>query len=217
MLKDNLLLDSARPFSDAEQLKNDQGCSKTDVSGVPDSCSECSSKELKWHVLRVSYSRELKVQNALCNSGIRTFVPMIWRKKEIGGKVKKLLVPAVNNLCFALSDRMTLEKFMQSYGENSPVHFYWEKASRKPMIVPHKAMEDFIKVSSSMDEDLIYLTAISPKLREGQTVRVMSGSFAGIEGRVVRLRKSRRVLVEIPGMLAVASTYVKPEILEIIN
>ena len=78
-------------------------------------------------------------------------------------------------------------------------------------------MEDFMTVASTMDEDLIYLTEISEKLREGQTVKVKSGAFAGVEGRIVRIRKSRRILVELPGMLAVASTYVKPEDVEIIT
>jgi hypothetical protein len=72
-------------------------------------------------------------------------------------------------------------------------------------------MEDFIKVAGTMDEDLIYLTQISQKLRDGQKVRIVSGSFAGVEGTVVRIRKSRRIMVELPGMLAVASTYVPLE------
>ena len=68
-----------------------------------------------------------------------------------------------------------------------------------------------------MDEDLIYITEISEKLREGQEVKVKSGPFAGVTGKIVRIRKSRRIMVEIPGMLAVASTYVKPENIEILN
>ena len=82
------------------------------------------------------------------------------------------------------------------------------------MTVPQKAMEDFIKVAGCLDEDMIYLTDISDKLREGQAVKVRTGSFAGVEGKIVRIRKSRRLLVELPGMLAVASTYVKPEDVE---
>lgn len=68
-----------------------------------------------------------------------------------------------------------------------------------------------MKVAGTMDEDLIYITEISQKLREGQKVRVLSGTFAGVEGRVVRIKKSRRIMVELPGMLAVASTYVPLE------
>ena len=67
-----------------------------------------------------------------------------------------------------------------------------------------------------MDEDLIYLTEISDKLREGQPVKVKEGPFKGVEGKIVRIRKSRRILVELPGMLAVASTYVAPEHIELI-
>ena len=61
------------------------------------------------------------------------------------------------------------------------------------------------------------MTEISDKLREGQTVKVRSGAFAGVEGKIVRIRKSRRLMVELPGMLAVASTYISPNDVEILN
>ena len=81
-------------------------------------------------------------------------------------------------------------------------------------VVPDKAMDDFIKVSSSLEDDLGYLSEVSPLLRAGQKVRVIAGPFAGIEGKVVRIRKSKRVMVELPGMLAVATTYIRGEWLE---
>ena len=125
-------------------------------------------------------------------------------------------MPAVGNLCFAYSTRAELEDFIRGYGDTSPVHFYWDRTANKPLTVPEKAMNDFIAVSSTLDEDLIYITEITSKLREGQTVKVNEGPFKGIEGKVVRIRKSRRILVELPGMLAVATTYIQPEYLEII-
>ncbi len=168
---------------------------------------------LSWYALRVSYSRELKIQSQLQAAGVRTFVPMIWRRGQ--DKVKKL-VPAVSNLCFVYWTRSEIEDYIRSFGEKSPVHFYWDRTTSSPLVVQDKAMEDFIKVSASMDEDLIYLTEITEKLREGQTVRVKEGPFKGVEGKVVRIKKSRRILVELPGMLAVATTFVTPSSLEII-
>lgn len=191
MLKDDLLLDSARGFGDAQNIHD--GCS--------------------WYALRVSYSRELKIQSHLQAAGVRTFVPMIWRRCP--DKSKKL-VPAVSNLCFVHWTRPEIEDYIRSFGEKSPVHFYWDRTTSSPLVVPDKAMEDFIKVSASMDEDLIYLTEITEKLREGQAVRVKEGPFKGVEGKIVRIRKSRRILVELPGMLAVATTFVDPSCLEII-
>lgn len=203
------MLDSTRPFSDAPNM--DIGCPEHSSEGVP----------LSWYALRVSYSRELKVQDRLNESGIRTFVPMMWRRCPVKpgmttGNPSRRLVPAVGNLCFAYSTRAELEDFIRGYGETSPVHFYWDRTANKPLTVPEKAMNDFIAVSSTLDEDLIYITEITSKLREGQTVKVKEGPFKGVEGKVARIRKSRRILVELPGMLAVATTYIQPEYLEII-
>ena len=246
MLKEPLLLDSTRPFSDAPNM--DIGCPEHSSEGVPSS----------WYAHRVSYSRELKVRDKLNELGVKTFVPMMWRRCPVkpgmttgnpgmttgktgmtkgkpttsslpaptGQSTESLkrkrknpsrrLVPAVGNLCFAYSTRAELEDFIRGYGDTSPVHFYWDRTANKPLTVPEKAMNDFIAVSSTLDEDLIYITEITSKLREGQTVKVKEGPFKGVEGKVVRIRKSRRILVELPGMLAVATTYIQPEYLEII-
>ena len=239
MLDNDLLLDSARPFGDSSNRNS--GCPKSSSAGVP----------LSWYALRVSYSRVLKIQSELQGMGVRTFVPMMWKRcpvkpgmtqtgksgmtqtgkpgmtqtgkpgmtqtgKPGTTKLQKKLVPAVSNLCFVQWTQADVERYIQGYGDKSPVHFYWDRTSSSRLVVPDKAMEDFIKVSSSMDEDLIYITEISEKLREGQTVMVKNGPFQGVEGKVVRIRKSRRVLVELPGMLAVATTFVSPADLEII-
>ena len=197
MLTDDLLLDSARAYSNSPNIDN--GCS--------------------WYALRVSYSRELKVQAQLREAGVRTFVPMVWRRSPVKPgmtKEERKLVPAVNNLCFVYWTKPEIESYIRSFGEKSPVHFYWDRTTSSALVVPEKAMEDFIKVSALMDEDLIYITEITEKLREGQVVRVKEGPFKGVEGKVVRIKKSRRILVELPGMLAVATTYVDPAFLEII-
>ena len=211
MLNEALLLDSTRPVS---TKNNDYGCPEQSSQGV---LSSCLGSQLNWYVLRVTYSRELKIKALLEEKGIRTFVPMVYRKQIVDGRNQKKLVPAVNNLCFVCWHRQGIDDFIASYGEKSPVHYYWDRTTNRPLIVPQKAMEDFIKVASSLDEDLIYITDISDKLREGQEVKVKSGSFAGVTGKIVRIRKSRRILVELPGMLAVASTYIRPENVELIE
>ena len=212
MLNEALLLDSTRPFSNDNNTSS--GCPEFNSVGVPLSYQEASKR---WYVLRVSYSRELKIKADLDQKGVRTFVPMKWKKIESEGKVQKKLVPAIGNLCFVYWDKPSIDAYISGYGENSPVHYYWDRTLNCPLTVSDKAMTDFIKVSSSMDEDLIYITQISDKLREGQKVKVKSGSFAGVEGKIVRIRKSRRIMVELPGMLAVASTYVSPENVEIVE
>lgn len=148
--------------------------------------------------------------------GVRTFVPMMWKRAGKDGREVKKLVPAVSNLCFVYWTKQGIDEYIRGFGGNSPVNYYWDRTAGRALTVPEKAMDDFIKVASTMDEDIIYITQITSKLREGQTVKVKDGPFKGVEGKIVRIRKSRRILVELPGMLAVATTYVAAGDLEII-
>ena len=77
-------------------------------------------------------------------------------------------------------------------------------------------MRDFMQISRVMSDDILYLKEITSKIREGQRVRVLCGPFQGVEGVVLRVKRSRRVVVELPDMLAIATTYVQPDHLELI-
>lgn len=167
-----------------------------------------------WFALRVTYGRELKFQKLLQEAGFATFVPMKKKKLEIAGKTVTRIVPAVSNLCFVDTDKAVLDNFIFLLGSESPARYIWDKATGKPAIVPKLAMESFIKVCSVMADDTLYLKEITPQLRVGTRVRVTEGPFKGVEGFVARIKKSRRIVVELPGMLAVATTYVEPQSLE---
>ena len=161
-----------------------------------------------WFPLRVTYSRELKVRDILICAGLECYVPMIVRVGFRNGVEYRKDVPAVSNLCFVRSFRKELDDILVSGGMRSYVSYIWDRCTRNPVVVPDKAMADFIKVSEARMEDVIYLYEVSSRLRTGQKVRVKDGPFAGVEGVVVRVRRSRRVMVELPDMLAVATSYI---------
>ena len=126
------------------------------------------------------------------------------------------LVPAVSNLLFVRGEQDDLYEFFKGIGEGCPARFIWDKVTRNPVTVSDKAMADFITVSNAMLEDTIYLTELNSTLREGQKVRILEGPFKGVEGRIVRIRRSRRILVELSGMLSIAATFIPKDNLEII-
>lgn len=173
-----------------------------------------TAEEKKWFALRVTYCRELKVQKALEEKGIRTFIPMRFLREEKDGNVVRRHIPAVNNLLFALSDQQTLYEHIRSEGEVPMTRFIWDRSTRKPIVIPTKQMEDFIRICDVSADDALYLSELDEKLKNGAPVRVAFGPLAGVEGRVVRIRKSRRILVELPGLVSVASTYIPMESLE---
>lgn len=167
-----------------------------------------------WYSIRVSYGRVLKFSALLDDEGVENFVPMVRKTIERNGKTTTVIVPAVSNLCFVHTSKSKLDELLMSMGENRPAHYIWNKATRNPIIVPDKAMHDFMQISRVMSDDILYLKEITSKIKEGQKVRVKYGPFQGVEGVVVRIKRSRRVVVELPGMLAIATTYVQPEDLE---
>ena len=171
---------------------------------------------MSWYALRVTYGRELKFQQRLSEAGFETFVPM--KRKEVlkDGKKITLVVPAVSNLLFVNTLKCELDEFMRGLGDSCNAHYIWDKATGRPAVVPDKPMGDFIHVCDVMSDEVMYLKEISAKLREGQKVKVLEGPFKGIEGIVVRIKRSRRVVVELPGMLAVATAYISPKELELL-
>lgn len=199
------MLDSTRTIGST--LNTDIGRSKNISAGVLSS----------WYALRATYSRELKVRDQLEAMGVRTFVPMTWKKLKVAGKEQKKLVPAISSLCFVYWTKEGIDSYIRSFGDLRPVNYYWDRTTNRPLTVPEKSMEDFITVASSLDEDLIYLTEISEKLREGQNVEVLQGPFKGVQGKVVRIKKNRRVLVELPGFLAVTTNYLNPRDLKLVS
>ena len=169
-----------------------------------------------WFAIRVSYGRVLKFCAGLKEAGMEYFVPMSRKKIEKDGKTSVVDVPAISNLCFVRSSRTLLEDIFASMGEGRYASFFWDKATRNPMVIPDKAMSDFIQISSIMSDDVLYLKDITAKLREGQKVRIKDGPFKGVEGKILRIRRSRRVVVDFPGLLAIATTYIDPRSLELL-
>jgi len=78
-------------------------------------------------------------------------------------------------------------------------------------------MENFIKVAGTHDEELIYLNPNPGDFSQGERVRIIGGMFAGAEGVFVRVKGDRRVVVNVPGVVAVATTFVHLSMIEKIN
>lgn len=167
----------------------------------------------KWYPLRVPYGRELKLKSLLDSMGITNFVPMQYKIVTTKGKQMKALVPAIRNLIFVNSTHNLITDLKNSVERSTPFRHIMDKSTNSPIVVPAKDMENFIAVAGTMDEQLIYLSEISPTLRRGDKVVVTSGVFTGVEGRVVRIKKDRRVMVSIDSIATVVTAYINPQFL----
>lgn len=89
-----------------------------------------------------------------------------------------------------------------------------DKATGRPIIIPDKQMQDFIAVSGTYDDQLVYLDPVSVILKKGDKVRITGGIFSGVEGVFVRVKGDRRVVVSIQGIMAVATAFIHPSLIE---
>jgi len=168
-----------------------------------------------WYAIRVTYNRELRVKEDLDGRGIENFVPMQYRREERNGQMVKRLVPSVHNLIFIHIEPSRMKEYKMT--TDLPIRYIMSRTSdgsSRPITVPDNEMENFIKVAGTYDEKLIYLNPDPGDFSKGERVRIIGGVFAGVEGTFVRVKGDRRVLINVPGVVAVATTYVHMSMIE---
>lgn len=170
--------------------------------------------DLSWYPIRVTYGREMKLKSYLDTLGIYSFIPMHYVEIVKNGKKTKNLTSVIKNLIFIQSTRKSLDLLKPELELRTPIRYMMDKATHKPIIIPDEQMQNFMAVSGTNDEQLVYLSTIEPTLKRGERVRVTGGLFSGVEGEVVRVKRDRRVMVCINGVIAVATTYISSLLLE---
>ena len=158
-----------------------------------------------WYALRVTYSRELALKNFLDREGIENFIPM---------RYEYIVKDAVHNLVFVCSSRARIDAIKESVGLSSPIRYIMDRETRQPIIVPDIQMRSFMAVAGNCDQQLVYLEPSTVSFRKGERVRVTGGIFEGVEGEFIRVKNDRRVVVSIRGVMAVATTFIHPSLIE---
>lgn len=168
----------------------------------------------RWFALRVIYGREMKLKAHLDARHIDNYIPMRYTDVVKNGKKQRTLLPAIRNLIFAHANRAMLDELKKEMEGQIPMRYIFNKETRTPIVVPDGQMRHFIAVSGTLHEQLMYLTEINPILQQGERVRIKAGPFAGVEGKIVRIKRNRCVMVSVDGVIAVTTAFIPPQLLE---
>ncbi|WP_294601585.1 UpxY family transcription antiterminator [uncultured Bacteroides sp.] len=178
---------------------------------------ETGEETTVWYAM-YAYKKELHVQKELKKENIESFIPMCYTIKEHHGRKERVLVPAISNLVFVRTTKSVLTEFKT---RNPYLQYITQKtdSGRKIIIVPGCQMQDFIRVAQKYEEDLTYYKPEEICLEKGQKVRVHGGAFDGVEGVLLKVKgkRSKRIVIKIPGIVAIATAYIEPEFIEIIK
>ena len=178
-----------------------------------------------WFPMRVTYQREMKVKAELDRLGIECFVPMRYKVVELpldklrvrnGGdtELRRELVPAINNLIFVRSTQERISGLKASNEVLEPLRYMMDRtASRENafMTVGDREMENFMRVASRTDDSVMFLDEETLVGKEGKRVEIMGGAFEGVTGVIRRVKRCKRVVVEIDGVASVAIAFVPVE------
>lgn len=152
-----------------------------------------------WFAAKVFYNRTQAVAAALNEAGVQYYCP-------------ENVIPS---LIFVKTDELTVAKIQQKFF--GKLWFYRQMDRLKPAKISEKEMELFIFVTSSGEQGLVYLGDDRPEYHVGDHVRVIDGPFKGAEGHIKRIKKDRRLVVTVAGVVAVATSYIHPDFLEVID
>ena len=174
-----------------------------------------------WFPMRVTYQREMKVKAELDRLGIENFVPMRYkvmeRQNDGDTELRRVLVPAINNLIFV---RETLERVSELKRTNEvlePLRYMMDRTASLEhaiMTVADREMENFMRVASRTDDSVMFLDDETIVGKEGKRVEIMGGAFEGVTGVIRRVKRCKRVVVEIEGVASVAIAWVPVTLLK---
>ena len=168
-----------------------------------------------WFPMRVTYQREMKVKAELDRLEIENFIPMTYRftesRKQGDTELRRELVPAINNLIFVHSTKERISELKVSNELLEPLRYMIDQTAGEAhtiMTVPDKQMENFMRVASVTDDSVMFLDETTIVGKEGKRVQIMGGPFEGVTGVIRRVKRCKRVVVELEGIACVAIAFV---------
>ena len=181
-----------------------------------------SASDVCWFPMYCAYCSELKVKEELDKLHIDNYLPMEYRMVDHDGERRRELVPAIHNLLFVHHSQAEITR-LKMFNKNCVTmqymirHSALEEDMSEIIVVPEHQMDNFIRVTSKVSKDLVYLKYSDFLDKKSKKVRVIDGNFAGAEGVIKRIKKDRVVVVLLKGVAAVAITNIRPEDLQILD
>lgn len=145
-----------------------------------------------WYAFKVYYNKVQPLIAECKERGLEFFAP----------------TDVIKSLLFLHCDEEEVQRFVADRWQR--VWLYREAESRRPAAIPDHEMEVFRFVVTAGRDGLQLLGDDRPEYHEGDRVVVTGGPFKGAEGHIKRIKRDRRLVVTIRGVVAVATTYIHP-------
>ena len=151
---------------------------------------------MHWYALKIFYNRSAAILAELADEGLEHFTP----------------TEVIKSLLFVRCDERRVMLLGEEHRGDAWVYRSLDDR-RRPAAIDDHEMEVFRFVVTAGRDGLELLGDDRPEYHEGDRVVVTGGPFKGAEGHIKRIKKDRRLVVTIKGIVAVATTYIHPSLL----
>lgn len=148
-----------------------------------------------WYAIKVYYNRVQPLIEECKMAGMEFFAPT-----DIIGSL--LFVHCTENEVLHLAATSDVKMWV-----------YRNTEGTRPAAIPDREMEVFRFVVTAGHDGLEILGDDKPEYHVGERVVVTDGPFKGAEGHIKRIKRDRRLIVTIKGVVAVATAYIHPSLL----
>ena len=182
-----------------------------------DLSAKASDESLHWYVLRCFYGKELTLQQRIQDDHlVECFVPIEKiRQKNKHGRFEWTQRCALTGYIFIHTTTSVLES-LPAENPNTFVMSRKENGLWVPVIVPDRDMANFIRVAGNKEQRIAYFDPSKLNLRQGDRVRVIGGSFVGVEGTFMQIggKHEKRVIIQLNNLIAVATAAIPASLVE---
>lgn len=171
---------------------------------------------LHWYACRIHHNRVRTVIGQAERKGLRYFIPMRPVSKDavyqVSGERDCDMEPVVPSLLFLRSSEEYIRDIRRD--PNSSLSVYCTPGTKDPAAIPDRDMELFIFALTRRCE---LLESIDLDFKRGDRVRITDGVLKGAEGYITRVHGTKRFIVVIEGVAAIATAFIPKQFIEKID
>lgn len=148
-------------------------------------------EERKWYVAYVRLFHERKTAEKLAAMGIESFVPVREEIHQWSQRKKKVMRVLIPQMIFI---HATPKERLEALTLASISHYMVLRGEHTPAVIPDRQMQQFMFMVDYSEETIeMYNSPLQP----GQSIKVIKGPLAGMEGELMEIEGKSKVIVRL--------------------
>lgn len=173
-------------------------------------CKQREMEELQWYAIRTFHNKASVVRAIAQQEHVECYTPQREVESVVDGEVRHQHIDIMPSLLFLRTTPPFIERLRMATNDN--ILPYSEPGTSKLYAIDDREMERFRFVARTAASTLECVD--NSALTANERVRITDGIFRGMEGYIKRIHGTKRFVVSIEGVAAIATTYIPREYIE---